>query len=214
MKKFNLLKEIIIVDKNELLNAINSQKEFGIKLDGSITYEPQNEIVIYKGKHTPKISALAPPKPISIQEMLGENYRIAESEGKIGIKAANAFREIVKFNYDNALYDDTTNEGVHEFADKKLEEIGWHADEFEIKYRELIEVLEEKCDGTLLCIEQEKPSYQFSGIGFIDDKDAAYKLLYEYVQKRIKEKMASDPLFAPENLNEDEEEAARYFKLL
>ena len=214
MKKFNLLKEIIIVDKNELLNAINSQKEFGIKLDGSITYEPQNEIVIYKGKHQPKISALAPPKPISIQEILGENYRIAESEGKIGIKAANAFREIVKFNYDNALYDDTTNEGVHEFADKRLEEIGWHADEFEIKYRELIEVIEEKCDGTLLCIEQEEPSYQFSGLGFVDDTQKTYEVLYEYVQKKIKEKMASDPLYTKENLSEDEEEAARYFKVL
>ena len=214
MKKFNLLKEIIIVDKQELLNAINSQKEFGIKLDGSITYEPQNEIVIYKGQHTQKVSALAPPKPISIQEILGENYKMAESEGKIGIKAANAFREIVKFNYDNALYDDTTNEGVHEFADKKLEEIGWHADEFEIKYRELIDVLEEQCEGTLLCIEQEEPSYQFSGLGFVDDKDAAYAILYKYAQEKIKEKMASDPLFAPENLSEDEEEAARYFKLL
>ena len=214
MKKFNLLKEIIIVDKQELLNAINSQKGFGIKLDGSITYNPQNEIVIYKGQHTPKVSALAPPKPISIQGILGENYKMVENEGKIGIKAANAFREIVKFNYDNALYDDTTNEGVHEFADKKLEEIGWHADEFEIKYRELIEVLEEKCDGTLLCIEQEKPSYQFSGIGFIDDKEAAYKILYDYVREKIEEKMKEDPLFSPENLSEDEEEAARYFKLL
>ncbi len=214
MKKFNLLKEIIIVDKQELLNAINSQKGFGIKLDGSITYNPQNEIVIYKGQHTPKVSALAPPKPISIQEILGENYKMVENEGKIGIKAANAFREIVKFNYDNALYDDTTNEGVHEFADKKLEEIGWYADEFEIKYRELIEVLEEKCDGTLLCIEQEKPSYQFSGIGFIDDKEAAYKILYDYVREKIEEKMKEDPLFSPENLSEDEEEAARYFKLL
>ncbi len=214
MKKFNLLKEIVIVDKNELLNAINSQKEFGIKLDGSITYEPQNEIVIYKGSHKPKVSALTPPKPLSIQEILGENYKMAESDGKIGIKAANAFREIVKFNYDNALYDDTTNEGVHEFADKKLEEIGWHADEFEIKYRELIEVLEENCDGTLLCIEQEKPSYHFSGLGFVDDKGAAYELLYKYVREKIKEKMASDSLFAPDNLSEDEKEAARYFKLL
>ncbi len=214
MKKFNLLKEIIIVDKNELLSAINSQKEFGIKLDGSITFEPQNEIVIYKGIHKPKISSLTPPKPVSIQEILGENYKTAENEGKVGIKAAKAFREIVQLNYDNALYDDTSADGVFEFADKKLEEIGWHADEFEIKYRELIEVLEEKCEGTLLCIEQEKPSYQFSGIGFVDDKEEAYNLLYDYAKEKIKEKMASDPLFAPENLSEDEEEAARYFNLL
>jgi len=214
MKKVNLLKEIIIVDKNELLNAINSQREFGIKLDGSITYEPHEEIVIFKGSHKPKISALAPPKPITIGEILGQNYKIAESEGKIGIKAANAFREIVKFNYDNALYDDTSADGVYEFADKKLEEIGWHADEFEVSYRELIDVLEEKAEGTLLCIEQEEPSYQFSGLGFVDDKEAAYKLLYDYTQEKIKEKINTDPLYAKENLSEDEKEAARYFKVI
>ncbi len=213
MKKFNLLKEIIIVDQNELLKAINSQKEFGITLDGNITYRPDEEILIYKGKHTPSISALKPQKPLTPQEMFGPNYKTAQSENKIGIKASNAWKEIVQLNYDKALYDDTSADGVFEFSDKDLEQIGWHADEFEVSYRDLIDFMEKECSGTLLCIEQEEP-YHFSGMGFIDDPKESYEKLYEFARKKVQEKMKTDPLFAPDNLSEDEEEAARFFKLL
>ncbi len=213
MKKFNLLKEIIIVDKNELLKAINSQKAFGIKLDGSITYTPKEHITIFEGQYTPKISAIAPAKPVTIKEFLGQNYRIAEDENKIGIKASLAWREIVGFNYDLALYDDTSADGVFEFADEKLEQIGWYADEFEISYRELIDELEAKASGVLLCIEQEEP-YNFSGLGFVDDLDEAYNILFTFAQAKAKEKMQNDPLFAPDKLSEDEKEAAEFFKLL
>ena len=213
MKKFNLLKEIIIVDHNDLIRAINSQKEFGITLNGEITYTPDEEIVIYKGKHTPSISALKPSKVLTPQELLGPNYKTAQSEDKIGIKASNAWREIVQFNYDKALYDDTSADGVFEFSDKDLEQIGWHADEFEISYRELIEFMEKECSGTLLCIEQEEP-YHFSGMGFIENPKETYKKLYEFTRQKVKEKMETDPLYAVEKLSEDEKEAARFFALL
>jgi len=214
MKKFNLLKEIIIVDKEELLQAINSQKEFGITIDGSITYQPHQEIVIYKGKHTTKHSALSPQKPLDITEFLGNNYKIAESEGKIGIKASLAWQDIIGYNYDLASYDDTTTDGVSEFAEKELEELGWYADEFEIKYRELIDLVENECDGILLCIEQEKPDYRFSGLGFIQDTKQTYDAMFAYAQKKVQEKIKNDPLYSVDNLNEDEEEAARYFNVI
>ncbi|SFV58395.1 hypothetical protein MNB_SM-7-1338 [hydrothermal vent metagenome] len=215
MKKFNLLKEIIIVDQKDLLKAINSQQEFGITLNGDITFKPDKHILIYKGKYVPKTAPLSPPTQSTIvQDLLGDDYKTAQSEGKIGIKAAKAFRKIAKINYEKALYDDTSADGVFEFADKKLEEIGWYADEFGITYRELIELLEEKAKGVLLCIEQEKPSYQFSGLGFVDNIDEAYELLYSFAQKRIKEKIENDPLFSKEKLTKDEKEAANYFKAL
>ncbi len=214
MKKFNLLKEIIIVDKSELLQAINSQKEFGIKIDGSITYEPQKEIVIFIGKHTPTLMALAPAKPLKLEDFFGTSYRIVETEEKVAIKASLAWQDIIKLNYDKAMYDDTSGDGVAEFADKDLEDIGWHADEFEITYRELVEVLEEQAEGLLLCIEQEGESYHFSGLGFIDDPKEAYAILYEYAKERIAQKMKEDPLYASDKLSDDEAEAARYFSVL
>jgi hypothetical protein len=214
MKKVNLLKEIIIVNKNDLLQAINSQKYFGITVDGKITYTPDEEVVIFKTKHTPTTSALTPPKPLDIAELLGSNYKIATNEEHIGIKASLAWQDIITMNYDLAMYDDTTGDGIDEFADKKLEELGWWADEFEIKYRELVEVLEKTAQGLLLCIEQEEPSYRFSGLGFVFDVEEAYNILFQYAQEKIAKKMKEDPLFAPDKLTDDEKEAAQYFKLL
>lgn len=213
MKKFNLLKEIIITDKQALLQALNSQKRFGIKLDGSITYTPDSEIVIFKTDSQPKHNPLSPKRVLSLDELFGDKYKTIENEGKIGIKATGAWREIVELNYDLALYDDTTPDGVAEFSDKDLEDIGWHADEFEISYRELIDVMEKECEGVLLCIEQEEPSYQFSGLGFVTNPKECYETLFEYVQNKVKTILKNDPLYSEDKLTEDEKEALEYFKI-
>ena len=83
MKKFNLFKEIITVDKSALLQAINSSKVYGINIKGDIIYEPfaDNEILIYEGKHSPKSNnALMPSKPLSLTEILGKNYQVVEDD--------------------------------------------------------------------------------------------------------------------------------------
>jgi len=56
MKKFNLFNEIITVNKQELLQAINSAKEYGINIKGEIKYLPfdEKEILIYQEKHSPQ----------------------------------------------------------------------------------------------------------------------------------------------------------------
>jgi hypothetical protein len=71
-------------------------------------------------------------------------------------------------------------------------------------------MFEEKCDGILICIEQEDP-YQFSGLGFVFDIEAAQKLTWDYCVDSIKDKIANDPDFS--TLSDDEEEAAEFFKL-
>lgn len=217
MKKFNLFKEIIIVNKQELLNAFNSQKEFAINIKGEIVFTPltDKEAIIYTGKHTPKpTNSLMPPKPITLSEMLGKNYQVVEDEERVLIKAFSNWQELIGANVSRASYDDTTGDGVGEFSNKELEMMGWHATEFNIKYRELVELIEEKCDGTLLCIEQEEPHYQFSGLGFIADDEKAKEVVFAYCQEKIKKMIAEDELYAVENLTEDEEEAAEFFKAL
>jgi hypothetical protein len=213
MKKVNLLKEIIILNEQELLNAINSQKEFGITYDSKITFNPQDEIVIFQGKYTPKDLAITPSKPFDISKFLGDDYKIAKQDGNIGIKASMAWQKIVKINYDKALYDDTTTDGVAEFSDDNLEDIGWWADEFDITYRELIDILENECDGVLLCVEQEGENYRFSGLGFIDDAKQAYDILYKWCQNKIKEIIKTDSFYAPDKLSDDEKKALEYFNI-
>ncbi len=216
MKKFNLFNEIITSDKQELLKAIHSTRRFGITHTGAIVYAPFEEtvILIYEGQHTPKqANALMPSKPLSLEEIMGKNYQIVEDDNRVLIKAFSNWQELIKINSPRASYDDTTNDGVDRFADDNLEEIGWQAVEFSIPYRVLVEILEEKAQGTLLCIEREEPSYQFSGLGFIDDNKEAYQILFEYAQRKIKEVITHNENFKDEFLSDDQLEALEFFKL-
>ena len=216
MKKFNLFKEIIAVEKALLLQAINSSKVFGINIRGEIKYEPfePKEILIYQGKHTPEPTSALMPKPTpNLEQMLGKNYQLVIDDERVLIKAFSNWQVLIGVNTPRASYDDTTGDGVAEFSDKNLESIGWHATDFNVKYRTLVELVEEKCEGTLLCIEQEEPSYQFSGLGFIADDEEAKKVMFDYCQNFIKEKIDNDPDFARDILDEDQEEALEFFKL-
>lgn len=206
MKKFNLFKEIITADKNSLQEAINSGKHFGIRIDGAISYEPftVEDILIYSG---------IPNADLPLNTIFGKNYQVVEDNNRVLIKAFGAWQEIIGFNNKRATYDDTTADGVDEFSTKEMEEIGWHAAEFNITYRTLVEILEKECAGTLICIEQEEP-YQFSGLGFVENLNEARETLFNYCQKEVKRLIAEDEDFIQENLSDDEEEAAEFFKAI
>ncbi len=205
MKKFNLFKEIIIADKPTLLNAINTGKVFGIDINGEIKYEPftQYDVLIYKGK--PEIIE-------DFTKVLGKLYQIVEDGNRVLIKAFSNWQGLIAINTPQASYDDTTADGVGEFPCKELEDIGWQVTEFSVRYRELVEVLEEKCDGTILCIEQEEP-YQFSGLGFLSDNAQAQKVLFDYCQNHVKNLVENDEDYKKDELDDDQLEALEFFKL-
>ena len=216
MKKFNLFNEIIIVNKPTLLQAINSGKVFGIDINGNIDYAPfeNNQILIYEGSHKAQpTSALSPAAKPSLQNIFGKNYQIVEDDDRVLIKAFSNWQELIGVNTPRASYDDTTGDGVAEFSNKDLEDIGWHATEFNIKYRTIVEHLEENCDGTLLCIEQEEP-YQFSGLAFLSDNKHAKQVMFEFCKNIANDLMKSDDDFHPDNLTDDEEDAAKFFGIV
>lgn len=206
MKKFNLFNEIIKADKPSLLQAINTSKLFGVNIGGEIKYEPfeEGEILIYQGN--PEIVE-------DFSKVLGKNYQLVEDGQRVLIKAFSNWQELIAVNTPRSSYDDTTADGVAEFSNKDLEDIGWHATEFKVDYRTLVELLEEKCDGTILCIEQEEP-YQFSGLGFISDYAHAKELMFEFCKTIAKDKLDNDSDYAKDCLTDDEEEAAEFFGLL
>lgn len=212
MTKFNLFKEIIVVAKSDFLRAVNSAKRFAITYKGEITYEPfeASLISIYEGTIAP-ISPLSTNLARPLSAMLGDNYRIVEDDDRILIKASGAWQNIIGYNHKRALYDDTSGDGIAEFADKTLEDIGWHATEFNISYRDIVDQFEAQCDGILLCIEQEEP-YQFSGLGFVTALQQVQQIAFEYCAAAVKEKIANDEDFS--TLTDDEEEAAEFFKAL
>ncbi len=216
MKKFNLFNEIITVNKQELLQAINSAKEYGINIKGEIKYLPfdEKEILIYQEKHSPQpTNAPIPSQAPSLTEIFGNNYQVVEDSDRVLMKAFSNWQELIKVNLPRASYDDTTGDGVDKFANSDLEDIGWQATEFNITYRTLVDVLEKECEGTLFCIEQEEP-YQFSGLGFLDNDIEAKEILFAYCQKEIKKIMHEDPLYAKDKLSDDEQEAAEFFNVI
>ncbi|HLD23713.1 MAG TPA: hypothetical protein VJA83_07190 [Sulfuricurvum sp.] len=211
MKKFNLFKEIIVVERNDFINAVNSAKSFAITYKGEILFEPfpPTLIAIFEGS-IPPTSPLSTDLSRPISSMLGNNYRVVEDDDRLLIKASGAWQSIIGYNQKRALYDDTSGDGIAEFSDKALEDMGWHATEFNIGYRDIVEQFEEKCEGILLCIEQEEP-YQFSGLGFVFDLEHARQIGFEYCVSSIKDKLENDEDFA--TLTDDEAEAALYFKI-
>ena len=217
MKKFNLVNEIIVADRTALMQAINSARTFAITYKGDVKYAPfePTDIFIYQGTiERPAPSALMTPKPLKLSELFGINYRLVEDDDRILIKASGAWQDLLAINTPNAEYDDSTGDGIAEFSHKELEDIGWHATEFNIMYRELTEVLEEHAEGILFCIEYEGENYQFSGLGYVHNIEKARTILFEYCQQRIESLIKNDADFAKDNLTEDEEEAAKFFNLI
>jgi len=216
MTKINLYKEIIITSNRELSQALSSNKEFGITIKGEIRYAPfeRSDIFIYQGKITPQpSSALSVPKPQSKQDLLGKNYQVVEDDERVLIKAANAWQDIINYNVRNCHYDDTSGDGVAEFGDEALEDMGWLITDFNISYRALVEFLEENADITLVCIENEEP-YQFSGMGYFNNLEEARQVLFDHCHAIIKEKLHNDPDFAKEELDDDQLEAVEFFKVV
>jgi hypothetical protein len=214
MKKFNLLKEIISIDKPAFTAAINGGRTFGITTGGEIVYAPFDDgrLYVWQGSvEKTAASPLTPAKPKTLAELLGGKLQVVEVEDRILVKAAGNWQEIMRMNLPRADYDDTTADGVDEFADETLETIGWHATEFDITYRDLLEVIESQCDGTILCIEREGENYQFSGMGFIDDHECARERCTAYCRDRIAKTLEEDDIYRTAGLTDDEEEALEYF---
>lgn len=205
MKKFNLFNEIITVKTSELQSVIDSNKEFAINIDGEICYKP------FTGKDILIFSGLA-QKNKDLEKALGNKYQLVVSEDRVLIKAFSNWQGLIEINTPQASYDDTTADGVAEFSNKDIEEIGWQATEFNFSYRELVEVLEEKAQGITLCIEQEEP-YQFSGFGFITNNDEAKDILYAYCKDKIKVLLETEDDFKAEYLEDDQIAAKEFFGL-
>jgi hypothetical protein len=209
MNKINLLNELIIVSNSKLAQALSSNKEFGITIKGEIRHAPFDpaDIFIYQGRTT-----LPTQAALSIQKLLGSDYEVHEEDDRTLIKAGNAWQDIINYNIGNCHYDNTTAEGVTQFADEEIEDMGWMIIDFDVSYPELLETLEEKADITLVCVEREDP-HQFSGMGYFDDLESTRKMLFDFCQSVIKEKISDDADYALELLDEDQCEAVEFFKV-
>lgn len=213
MKKINLLNETIAVSNEALCQALISNKEFSITINGEIKYppfEPTDILIYHKEVSSEDQSEVNLLKDSNAQELLGPDYHLEEENDSILIKAGNAWDEIINYNIHNSHYHDLSGEGVNEFSDQKIEDMGWMLIDFDTSYKEILAFLEENTDITVICIEQEAP-YQSSSMGYFDDIEEAQKTFYDFCQTIIKDKLANDPDFTYDYLDEDQQEAVAFF---
>lgn len=144
---------------------------------------------------------------------MGSNYQTVEDDDRILIKAENAWQDIINYNVRNCHYNDTSGDGVAQFGDTEIEDMGWKVTDFDISYRELVEVLESKADITLVCIEHEEP-YQCSGMGYLNDIEGTRKIFFDFCQDLIIEKISNNKGYALDELDDDQREAAEFFKAI
>jgi len=216
MKKFNIAVEKVRVNKTALMNAINSSKEFAISIEGEILHAPYSDraIYIYKGAISPiSTTGLSVPKPMSLGALFGVGYKIEEVGDEVIFDVANAWNVIVPHNLHNATFDDTTSDGIMDLYDSKLEEMSWHGVEWGIRNREISDVIEAQCEGTLFCFHTESP-FMFSSLVYVDDMACARQKVKEMIVQTIKDKLENDAAYDRDDLTEDEEEAAQFFGVL
>ena len=206
MKKINLLTDEVSLRHSSLIDALNKNVKFGISVDGEIDYEPFNSDKVYIYQGISKPNAL-----LSSLNILQGDYKLRQDGENIYINAGKEWQNILELNRKNALYEDVSADGIDVFKDEELENIGWHATEFNISYRDIVEELEEKLDGAyLVYIEVEEP-YRFSGFCTVTDIDSARSIAFNYVKNRIIDKLENDADFAKNLLTADEKRAAEYF---
>ncbi len=212
MQKINLAEEKICVDKGELLKAVNSAKAFGITTEGEVVYAPftKEKLYIFQGKYTPVQGMLQAPKLPTLADFFGKTYKIEENEKEVCIDASDAWNEIVPLNRESALYDDTTSDGIMDFADEELEDISWHAVEFGITNRDIGNIIEEACEGKLFCVHKENPFF-FSALVYVDDIECAGEKVREKIKEVITDKLKNDPDYHPDLLDDEQEEAVEFF---
>jgi len=207
LKKTNLLTEPITINKGALVQALSSNKEFAITLNSELKFPPfkANDIFIFQGSS----KTLEPSN--NEKDLLGKNYQITEEGDCLFIKAADAWPQIKELNLPNCDYDDTQAEGANEFSNQMMEDMSWMLVDFDVTYKEMIDFLEENLDITLLGVE-DKASSKFSAMGYFDDIIQAQKLFFDFAQDQIKDKLANDPDYTYDYLDEDQREAVAYFK--
>jgi hypothetical protein len=214
-KKINLMDNSVKVPSNKFSEAINSGKEFGITPAGEVKFAPfeTKEILIYKGQVAKNLVS----QKVDFRKILGEGYRVKATFTQTEIYV-DSWEKIIDLNTKISLYEDSSSEGVDSFLDEKIEEISWHSVEFDIKSREIVEIIEESVNGILLCFERDMGEhYTFSGIGFILDESEllkAQKVVLDKVKNLILEKIDTEKdEFQKYGFSDEQQEALEFFGL-
>lgn len=187
MNKINIKDLELNIDITQVLNLYASKSSIIIDVDGKIynnIEDVRKKAVIYKNINNKQLSSMLDAKAIA--SSLFADYKPVIAGAICKIKPVGNWQNIIDMNKENMLYFDHQSDGVEIFEDKILEDYGWHASALEINYREISEFIEESCEGTLLCYDNE---IQFSGFVIIENIEDVRVKVKDFIVKKANENL-------------------------
>lgn len=206
MKKINIKNIELNIDITQILNLCNTKNTFFIDIDGNVITneaDTKNKAIIFKSDSSKKLSSLLDAKALANEVFSSYKPSIVGTICKI--KPLQNWQNIIGLNTSSMLYFDHQSDGVELFEDKTLEDYGWQASALDINYRAISDFIEDNCEGTLLCYDNE---IQFSGFVIADDINDVQKQVKEFIINQTKENIKNDLI---EVDDEDVIEALEYF---
>ncbi|MFA9374061.1 hypothetical protein [Poseidonibacter sp.] len=206
MKKINIKNIELNIDITQILNLCNTKNTFFIDIDGNVITneaDTKNKAIIFKSDNSKKLSTLLDAKALANEVFSAYKPSIVGAICKI--KPLQNWQNIIGLNTASMLYFDHQSDGVELFEDKTLEDYGWQASALDINYRAISDFIEDNCEGTLLCYDNE---IQFSGFVIVDDINDVQKQVKEFIINQTKENIKNDLI---EIDDEDVIEALEYF---
>lgn len=187
MKKINIKNIELNIDMISLLELKNVNNKIIVDINGTkyINEEvPKNKAIIYINENYSKQEDINDIK--SLAKDIFAKYKPVVTGTICKIKPLNNWQNIIGMNAENMLYFDHQSDGVEIFEDSILENYGWQASALEINYRAISDFIEENCEGTLLCYDNE---IQFSGFVLIDNIEDVRAQVKEFICNKTKENL-------------------------
>lgn len=208
MKKINIKDIELNIDMISLLELKNVNNKIIIDINGTkyINEEiPKNKAIIYINENYKKDENTNDIK--SIAKDIFAKYKPVITGTICKIKPLNNWQKIIGMNAENMLYFDHQSDGVEIFEDSILEDYGWHASALEINYRAISDFIEDNCNGTLLCYDNE---IQFNGFALVDNIEETRAQVKSFIIEKTKENIKDGII---ELDDDDVIEALEFFKL-
>jgi|GEM_PF-265914 len=185
MKKINIKDIELNIDMTSLLELKSVNNKIIVDINGNKYINkasPKNVAIIYINESYEKKENINDIK--SLSNDIFSKYKPFVSGTLCKIKPLNNWQNIIGMNTQNMLYFDHQSDGVEIFEDSILEDYGWHASALEINYRAISDFIEENCEGTLLCYDNE---IQFSGFVLVDNIEVVRVQVKNFICEKTKE---------------------------
>ena len=208
MKKINIKDIYLDIDMQYILSVKASENSIYIDIEGKIFHnieDIKDKAIIFKNDSLNKFVLINDIKVLSNE--LFKLYKPEVIGTSCRIKPLNNWQNIIDLNKDNMLYFDHQSDGVEIFEDKDLEDYGWHASALEVDYRTISEFIEDNCEGTLLCYDNE---IQFNGFVIVNSIEDTRSKVRSFIVEKTKVNIEDSII---ELDDEDVVEALEFFEI-